>query len=465
VEIEMNLFSRFNFLGTLGLAAAISMAGCHSNQQNAQNQTQDQTQDQNSGDPAVANVVPVAQESAAPSQPYQQSAPSEGNGPSASQAYDQYNQNAAPEDDTADESEYGIEPDETAPQPPPPLPNYDQPPCPGDGYMWTPGYWSYAPAGYYWVPGAWVQAPYQGSLWTPGYWAYANSRYVFYHGYWGPHVGFYGGVNYGFGFVGFGYLGGFWRGGVFNYNRSVNNVNVTVVRNVYNYHIVENNTVRISFNGGRGGIQVRPRMAELAALREAHAAPMATQIAIAQQARNNHANFYSVNRGRPAQAAFSQPVRAVHVRPAVMPVRNLPAAARPAPENARYATEGNRPQEQPNRPEEQMRPEQNRPEQNRMTPPPTQPRQNEPAYHENNERSPARPEAAPTRPESPRPETNHQEPRPESQPHPEARPEPQRTEPQRPAEPNHAAPGHAAPQEHKLAPPPQQHQEHKEEPR
>ena len=42
-----------------------------------------------------------------------------------------------------------------AQEPPPALPEYSQPECPGDGYLWTPGYWSYAPQGYYWVPGAW----------------------------------------------------------------------------------------------------------------------------------------------------------------------------------------------------------------------------------------------------------------------------------------------------------------------
>ena len=26
---------------------------------------------------------------------------------------------------------------------PPPLPVYDQPPIPGDGYIWTPGYWAW----------------------------------------------------------------------------------------------------------------------------------------------------------------------------------------------------------------------------------------------------------------------------------------------------------------------------------
>src|SRR5580698_3999587 len=28
--------------------------------------------------------------------------------------------------------------------PPPALPVYDQPACPGDGYVWTPGYWAWA---------------------------------------------------------------------------------------------------------------------------------------------------------------------------------------------------------------------------------------------------------------------------------------------------------------------------------
>ncbi len=38
---------------------------------------------------------------------------------------------------------------------PPALPVYDQPLCPGDGYLWTPGYWAfdYDINDYYWVPG------------------------------------------------------------------------------------------------------------------------------------------------------------------------------------------------------------------------------------------------------------------------------------------------------------------------
>jgi hypothetical protein len=103
-------------------------------------------------------------------------------------------------------------------QAPPALPEYDQPPAPGDGYIWTPGYWAWGPGGYYWVPGAWVLAPYDGALWTPGYWGYGGSGYFWNAGYWGPVVGFYGGINYGFGYFGTGFCGGYWRDHRFWYN-------------------------------------------------------------------------------------------------------------------------------------------------------------------------------------------------------------------------------------------------------
>jgi hypothetical protein len=38
---------------------------------------------------------------------------------------------------------------------PPPLPIYEQPLCPGDGYIWTPGFWAYGDDGFFWVPGTW----------------------------------------------------------------------------------------------------------------------------------------------------------------------------------------------------------------------------------------------------------------------------------------------------------------------
>ena len=49
----------------------------------------------------------------------------------------------------------------------------------------------------------------------------------------GRHVGFYGGVNYGFGYGGSGYEGGRWDNGQFAYNRTVNNFGSVRVTNVY----------------------------------------------------------------------------------------------------------------------------------------------------------------------------------------------------------------------------------------
>jgi hypothetical protein len=71
-------------------------------------------------------------------------------------------------------------------------------------------------------------------------------------GYWAPDVGFYGGINYGFGYFGVGYLGGYWSNGAF-YNRSVNNISVNIT-NVYNKTVINNTTInRVSYNGGYGG--------------------------------------------------------------------------------------------------------------------------------------------------------------------------------------------------------------------
>jgi hypothetical protein len=60
---------------------------------------------------------------------------------------------------------------------PPPIPIYEQPLCPGDGYLWVPGYWAYDydVNDYYWVPGTWILAPEVGFFWTPGWWKAATS--------------------------------------------------------------------------------------------------------------------------------------------------------------------------------------------------------------------------------------------------------------------------------------------------
>jgi hypothetical protein len=192
---------------------------------------------------------------------------------------------------------------------PPALPVYEQPPCPVDGYMWTPGYWAYGDEGYYWVPGVWVAPPRVGVLWTPGYWGWNEGVYVFHAGYWGPHIGFYGGVNYGFGYGGAGFVGGEWRGGRFAYNTAVVNVNRTVIHDTYinKTVIVNNRTVnRTSFNGGPAGISARPSRGEISASRERHIQPTAMQVSHQHSAGSNRANFASENHGRPATAAMGR---------------------------------------------------------------------------------------------------------------------------------------------------------------
>src|SRR5215470_13689245 len=141
---------------------------------------------------------------------------------------------------------------------PPPIPVYVQPVCPGEGFIWVPGYWAYGDDfdDYYWVPGTWVEPPQVGLLWTPPYWGWSGTGFVFYDGYWGPQVGFYGGINYGFGYFGDGFVGGRCDRGRFFYNRSVTNINTTVIHNVYNTTVINNNTTvnRVSYNGGNGGV-------------------------------------------------------------------------------------------------------------------------------------------------------------------------------------------------------------------
>jgi len=188
---------------------------------------------------------------------------------------------------------------------PPPLPIYEQPVCPGDGYIWTPGYWAYDDVdGYFWVPGTWVLIPEPGLLWTPGYWGWDGGFFVFHEGYWGPHVGFYGGINYGFGYVGVGYEGGYWDHDRFFYNRSVNHIDY--VTNVYNKTVVVNNTY-VSYNGGAGGITARPTAQEEAAMRDRHIPPSAVQVQHRQTASTNRQLFESVNHGKPAIAATPRP--------------------------------------------------------------------------------------------------------------------------------------------------------------
>jgi hypothetical protein len=194
---------------------------------------------------------------------------------------------------------------------PPALPVYVQPPLPAPGYIWTPGYWAWGPAGYYWVPGVWVMPPQVGLLWTPGYWGYVGGVYGWHVGYWGPHVGFYGGVNYGFGYGGVGFCGGMWRGGVFAYNGAVANFGGVHVTNVYVDKTVVNQTTiinnnHVSFNGP-GGIDHQPTAQETQYASEQHVQATAEQSQHQTFASQDRSQLASVNHGSPATTAMSNP--------------------------------------------------------------------------------------------------------------------------------------------------------------
>jgi hypothetical protein len=208
---------------------------------------------------------------------------------------------------------------------PPPLPYYEQPFCPGEGYIWTPGYWDWDGTDYYWVPGTWVLAPFVGGLWTPGYWGWGGAAFFWHEGYWGPSVGFYGGINYGFGYTGFGYLGGRWNGGVFEYNTSVNRINGSVIHNTYAQSVGTVHPGRVSYNGGTGGIQRQPTPAETAAAGERRAGPTSDQAQHDQVARGNPTQHFTTNQGKPAVAAtgkagdFTNNAQPAATRPAYHP--------------------------------------------------------------------------------------------------------------------------------------------------
>jgi hypothetical protein len=177
---------------------------------------------------------------------------------------------------------------------PPALPDYPQPEYPGDNQLWMPGYWAYGSDDYYWVPGIWVAAPAVGLLWTPGYWGWRGGAYWWSAGYWGPHVGFYGGINYGHGYGGRGYTGGHWRGGGFYRDPPGR---------------AEAGGSRVSFNGGAGGIAVRATADEETFARGRHTPATAEQRQHEHVAMSNPAQHFSANHGRPDLAATPRPGR------------------------------------------------------------------------------------------------------------------------------------------------------------
>jgi hypothetical protein len=271
-------------LSVVAIAVLFTLSACNRPQNQAA-----------TGDPANGDLAPADQPAAAaPATDASTNAPT-----------------SAP-DEVADASAQEIQ----APDPPPPIPEYSQPPCPGDGYEWTPGYWDYGNAGYYWVPGAWLMAPYVGALWTPPWWGFENGVYLRHAGYWGPHIGFYGGINYGFGYTGRGYYGAYWRGRDLFYNRSVTNVNTSTVHNVYNYSVSSAHGERVSYNGGHGGGSARPTAQETAALRDRRTAPVAAQIQQARAASADRQQFSAGGHTKPANLVTEHPLATEYRAPA-----------------------------------------------------------------------------------------------------------------------------------------------------
>jgi hypothetical protein len=333
--------------------------------------------------------------------------------------------------------------------PPPPLPVYDQPPIPGPGYVWTPGYWAWSDeAGdYYWAPGTWVEPPDAGLYWTPGYWRFHGGRYLFSDGYWAPQVGFYGGVDYGHGYGGSGYVGGRWQGDAFYYNIQANNLGSRRIGAVYSQG-VSSNASRVSFNGGPGGLRVAPAQAEIAAAQARRVPPTAGQREQVRMASAQPQLRASVNGGRPSIAATVRPgaftgagvvsadeAAAGHPPPiaaTVQPRQDRPEPRQPGPQPLAPS----RPPPQ-NRPQPQARSQQQQPSPQPQAPLPPQ----------------ARPELQQARPQTPAPlppqlqaHPQPQQPRPQPQaqpqPPPQARPQQQQAKPrpQAPSQPHQAGP-------------------------
>jgi VHL beta domain/WXXGXW repeat (2 copies) len=272
--------------------------------------------------------------------------------------------------------------------PPPPIPDYEQSPPPEENLIWTPGYWAWNQdiGNYYWVDDAWIAAPIVGYLWTPGYWAVQHGAFAWRPGYWGPHVGFYGGINYGYGYFGRGFVGGSWRNGRMMYNSAVINVGRFHLTNTYDEPVPHAATItRVSYTGG-GGISARPNAAELAAATEIHIPSTAAQSRQLHAAQNNPATRSGINNGasrtqdqhsgslsfvhstappaRPARAADAvAPYRASSAAPTGPAVRpqNQPRATQPQTSVARA------PAEQQPAPHEGQQPHQN-PSQTRPRP-------------------------------------------------------------------------------------------------
>ena len=329
------VLQRFSLIAIVILAAGLT--ACNNAPNTAQNPPAQtpaaDASNVSTGDPANGNLAAADQAS------YQQPAPAASSSPqnyapapaNAPPAYPVASGDSYNSQDYDQDASYG--PPIQASEPPPPLPEYSQPPAPGEDYLWTPGYWSYAADDYYWVPGVWVLAPYVNALWTPPWWGFDNGYYRWHSGYWGPHIGYYGGIDYGYGYTGRGYYGAYWNNGTVYYNRTVTNVDSSRIRNFYNHDVPNDRRGnRVSYNGGRGGIEARPTPQELAVVRDPRIPPVGAQVQHMREASTNRAQFASGGRVQPAALVASRPLATPYKAPAPRPPATaIRQAAQPAP--------------------------------------------------------------------------------------------------------------------------------------
>jgi hypothetical protein len=136
---------------------------------------------------------------------------------------------------------------------------------------------------------------------------------MFHPGYWGYHVGYYGGVNYGFGYMGIGFVGGMWRGRDFVYNTAVMHVDERFVHTTYvDRTIVERNTIandrHVAFSGGPGGIRHDPVPEERIAENEHHMGATSFQHTHETTAQSDRGSYFRNNGGHPSTLAVQRPL-------------------------------------------------------------------------------------------------------------------------------------------------------------
>jgi hypothetical protein len=152
-------------------------------------------------------------------------------------------------------------------------------------------------------------------------------------------VGYYGGINYGFGYGGTGFAGGRWVGNTFAYNRAVNNLNSSSVHNTYDEPPIRNAAMgKVSYNGGPGGTTATPTPQERAAASAVNAPTPAARAAVSHPAavtvHRSTGVAHTVAPATPNPAPnsasdFTAPPRDAAVRPAA-PKPSATAPTKPA---------------------------------------------------------------------------------------------------------------------------------------